>query len=74
MVARRKGVVLGSECIPSTSTTEGASTTATINHPDKSLTNEGAFVRVRLPGTVFEVDEKGIVYYPEKLLKKLLTN
>lgn len=74
MVARRKGVVLD-ECKVAT---EEASATAapevTITHPDKSLNNEAAFVRVRIPGTVFEVDEKGVIYYPEKLLKKLLTN
>ncbi len=74
MVARRKGVVLDECKVATEEASATAAPEAAITHPDKSLNNEAASKRVRLPGTVFEVDEKGIVYYPEKLLKKLLTN
>ena len=31
-------------------------------------------VRMRVPGTIFEVDEEGVVRVPEDYLKKLLDN
>ncbi len=74
MVARRKGVVLDDECIPSKDAPAKAPTTATIIHPDKSHTIEGANLRFKLSGTPFECDSEGRVFIPEKMLKNLLTN
>ncbi len=74
MVARRKGVVLDDECIPSKDAPAKAPTTATIIHPDKTHSIEGDNRRFSVPGTVFECDSEGKLFIPEKMLKRLLTN